>query len=168
MRTRMAPKKYHPEFVCRMVCAVHTSKPQFILIQSSHLIWCWNCVVLLWVLAAFFTHRSIESIVPTVNFVALNRDFIMHFVCVCCPCPRCVCVCVCVAVCASTTRLIFTKMDSFQCRERTQTLSWTRASAVYVFCSSIPIIVGRHNKRFLRRWNGTLWTLCARTEPNRT
>lgn len=92
MRTRMAPKKYHPEFVCRMVCAVHTSKPQFILIQSSHLIWCWNCVVLLWVLAAFFTHQSIESIVSTVNFVALNRDFIMHFVCVCCPCPLCVCV----------------------------------------------------------------------------
>lgn len=113
----------------------------------------------LWVLDAFFTSR-IESIVEfCCSGSRLHHAYRLRLWLR----SRCVCV-----PAASTTRLIFTKMDPFLGRERTQTLACSRSSAVCC-CRfySIPIIVGRHNKRFRRRWNGTLWTFCTnRTEQN--
>lgn len=152
------------------------------------------------VLVAFFSLISrIELIVSTINLLALNSRFIMHIVC------ASVALCLLlrlpamsVRVCArarfASTRLIFSKMDSFLCTEFSHWNSrnshgWARArpstrshrllSAVRLFCfihlvfffrvSSIPIIVERHRAEEI--WtddgHGTQSAHSARTEKHR-
>lgn len=127
---RMAAKRRQrrniTKFVCRSVCSAYIkasvySYPIFPLNLMSEL----RCAVS----SGCWTHFSLFASDPSLNFVAVDRDFIMHIVCVCWR-VRGVCV-----PAASTTRLIFAKMDPFLCRERTQTLACSRSSAVRCCCS---------------------------------
>lgn len=148
MRTNAWQRRNITKFVCRSVSSAYIKASVYSYpICPLNLKLGLRCAVS----SGCWMHFSLLASNPSLNFAAVDRDFIMHTVCGC-GCVRGVCV-----PAASTTRLIFTKMDPFLGRERTQTLACSRSSAVCC-CRfySIPIIVGRHNKRFRRRWNGTL------------
>lgn len=112
MAAKRRQRRNITEFVCRCVCSAYIKA-----IQSSHLIWCWNCVVSSGCWCIFHSSQRIHR---------SDRESRLYYAY---RLVSAICLCVCRGL------RIVDKINIYEngCRERTQTLSCRRASSVQFF-----------------------------------